>query len=382
MIGSVLHRRLRLSAPRVSASRTHQKSGTLRRAFTALAVLVTVLCGTSAKAQQPATDRVTLQPENSSSHITVPCDVLDYTADSIQIRLRTGGSVRTYPASEVADVETPQTEPHIRGLARFAQGRTAEASDAFQQALTVETRAWVRREILAMLVRCALMQGDTASAGDRFLAMLERHPQARHFHLIPLSWAPPEGDGSEPVESNLRNTARAWLLQPSEAARLLGASFLLGDADSSATAKSQLDKLAASPDRRIRQLAQAQLWRLRLTAPHLSRNELVHWEDRIESMPGSLRGGPYYVLGCAYLDRKEYDRAAAAFLWLPLVYDHDPNLAARACLQAAGALKRIGQDSEALTLYGEVVHRFRETSSAEQAASILQSSPQRPDTDP
>ena len=90
-------------------------------------------------------------------------------------------------------------------------------------------------------------------------------------------------------------------------------------------------------------------------------------------MPEDLRGGPYYVLGRAHFQRREYGPAAAALLWLPFVYYEDHHLAARACLEAADALSKLGQSTEATTLYREVAHRFRETPFANQAATILES---------
>jgi hypothetical protein len=62
-----------------------------------------------------------------------------------------------------------------------------------------------------------------------------------------------------------------------------------------------------------------------------------------------------------------------AFLWVPLVYDHDYQLSALASLNAADALNAIGQREEALAVYREIVVRYRQSSYAQDAAQILKS---------
>ncbi|HUG89234.1 MAG TPA: hypothetical protein VML55_00265, partial [Planctomycetaceae bacterium] len=136
-----------------------------------------VLAGANcAAAQQPVRDRVTLQLEGASSRTIIACTVLDYTGEEITIRTRPNQAARTYPASQVVEVQTPQTEPHMRGLDEFAGGRLESAAAAFEQALGEETRGWVRRDVLAMLVHCAYRRGDYVGATTRFLALTESDP--------------------------------------------------------------------------------------------------------------------------------------------------------------------------------------------------------------
>jgi TolA-binding protein len=104
----------------------------------------------------------------------------------------------------------------------------------------------------------------------------------------------------------------------------------------------------------------------------LPREEIERWQSRIDEMPERLRGGPLFLVGQAYLARGEKHRAAAAFLWLPTVYDQDAELAAVACVEAAKALADIGQKYEAALLYREAADRFPGTPPAEEAAGNLQ----------
>src|SRR5690606_7333131 len=130
--------------------------------------------------------------------------------------------------------------------------------------------------------------------------------------------------------------ALEWRAERGDVASLLTASALLKDAELGAAAEDVLRQLVSAVDRRISFLAQAQLWRKRLVdGGEFIPEELERWQSRIDGMPAELRGGPWYLLGQARRQRREHDRAATALLWLPLVYDDDHHLAARACFDAA-----------------------------------------------
>ena len=341
-----------------------------QRAVGGLVLAVAAMSGQTLSAQDQLPDKVILRSEDGSGRTTLSCRIVDYTGEAISIERKPRGRVLRYRASQVVEVQTPQTAAHVRALQDFKANRIEQARAGFEDALPEEERRWVRREILAMLVRCALHRGDYGLAGSRFLFLVRSDPHTRHFKLIPLVWAPHE------MTADLQNEARAWLAGSSEAVRLIGASLLLGGAAHGKAAQSELDQLATSADPRVRQLARAQRWRLELRAEDPSKLDIERWQSDIEEMPEDLRGGPYYVLGRAYLRRFRPDLAAMALLWLPLVYDHDRYLAARACLEAADALSRHGQKTEATNLYREVTTRFRDTPYAQEAASVLKNSSQ------
>lgn len=339
-----------------------------RRAAVALRVTgaLLLLAATSARAAaESGPDKVVLRPEGGSGRMILNGQILKYDGDVLRIRLNVGDRIQEFASSRVLRVETPQTEAHVRGLLRYRNERIDAAIKSLEEALDVESRPWVRRDIWALLVRCALRRGDSVSAGSWFLEMIGSDRSPRHFHVIPLVWRPPEDD------AELKRTARDWMADSSEVAQLLGAAALLHDAQQGEDARGLLEDLAVSADVRVRLLARAQLWRLQLGERRLSSGELEFWRARIEEMPEPLRGGPYYLLGKAYLQRQDYERAAATLLWVPLVYDHDHQLAGRACLQAADALRRIGQKDEAATLYREIAQRFAETPFAPRAKAAL-----------
>jgi hypothetical protein len=298
--------------------------------------------------------------------VIVRGEIVDYTGEVLKIRLKADSAVKVFPASEVLEVETPQTEWQRRGLQLLAQHDAVHARDELLFALDKEERSWVRRQILAALVRCALHEGDYVQAGTRFLALQKSDPKTRDFKLIPLVWAPQEVTGA------LREEAQTWLQSSSETAKLMGASFLFEDPKFHVLALATLKDLSTSTDRRLQMLAQAQVWRSRLSSTEISRIELQRWQIRIEWMEPGLRGGPYYLLGRGYLARREYEKGAMALLWIPLVHDDDPLLAARACLRAADALALIGERAAANNLYYEVAQRYAWTPFAQEARGNLQ----------
>jgi len=318
-----------------------------------------------------AEDRVVLQRANLSARVTITGIIEDYTGAEISIRTEAGEPLRTYPSAEVIEIQTAQTDSQTRGLRLLADGHSEEAVREFDQALKQEPRIWVRREILAALVRCGLRQGDWVAAGTRFLALVKSDPKTRHFSLMPLIWAP------ETISRDARGAARLWLDGATEPARLIGASLLYDDAEWGKEARSALKPLSSSADSRVRSLAQMQAWREEALRGSPGVRQTAQWQRRVDELPEELRAGPSFLLGRAYAALRDYEMAAAAYLWLPLVDDHDFRLAARACLDAGRALEAIGQTIEAHTLFLEVSERFADTPFAAEARAWMERAEQK-----
>jgi len=313
----------------------------------------------------PAQDKVILQRASLTARVTISGIVEDYTGVEVSIRAESDQALRTYPSADVVEIQTAQTESHTRGLKLLAAGQLEQAQAELEVALKREPRAWVRREILAALVRCGLRRGDYSNAGARFLAIMRSDPTSRHFRLIPLIWAP------ETLTRATIAEAQGWLNGNVDAGRLLGASLLYDDRELKPEARRALRELSASTDVRVRNFAQMQAWREEAYAGDHERRQIERWQKRVDELAEDFRAGPSYLLGRAYAARHDYEQAAAALLWLPLVDDHDFRLAARACLEAALALERIGQHAESQTLLQEVSTRFAETPFAEEARGLL-----------
>jgi tetratricopeptide (TPR) repeat protein len=257
----------------------------------------------------------------------------------------------------VIEVTTEYTPHHDRGRRLFAEGKIAEAKLELTAALNDEDRPWVRREILATQVKCALWNGDYHDAVARFLPIVESDAETFHFDLVPLCWT----DADPPA--SVRFDAREWIAPgATPLSKLIGASWLLSVADGSGEAEQVMRRLAREPDVRIQRLAQMQLWRLKLKKNgQIDPNEITRWDRFVEEIPRELRGGSYFVIGQAWKQRHEHERAARAFLWLPLVFDTDRWLSSRACYEAADSLNSLGDPTQAANLYSEVIFRYGDT---------------------
>jgi signal peptidase II len=329
-----------------------------------LAILAVAFAASAVSADDSFRDRVALRVKGRRTPLTLFCKVVDYTGRSITVR-NAAGMLRSYPTADVLDVQTPQTEAHVRGLLAFSRGDYKTARLSFQTALAEEPRDWMKRELRALLVRCALRTGDRKEAIEQFLALVDSDPSTQHFALVPLTWA------TEKLDAAQKTIAQGRLLGTKSAPRLIAASQLLFDPRFARQAEAALKQLRSDVDSRISRLAEIQLWRKALQRGHLLADEVADWKKVVARLPVKLRGGGNYLLGQAYLQQKNNERAAAALLWLPLVYDDDRQLAARASLEAAEALQEIGRTSEAVTLFREVRTRFADTEFAQEAAAQL-----------
>ncbi|GAB4135673.1 MAG: hypothetical protein Tsb009_02200 [Planctomycetaceae bacterium] len=348
--------------------RTTREESSVRRfrgKFVLVVCLVLLNISPPVHAQESLSDVVVLRSKRGSGRITVPCIISDYTGRRITIRTRPEGRRQSFPAEDVISVKTPQSRRHVQGLAAFTKQQFQEAQTHFEKALTLENREWVRREIVALLIRCAYQQNDFSSACTRFMALIKSDSHTRHVNLLPLIWQ------NRDLKQELKSQARQWLNEKETVPRLIGASILLFDRNWSNSAEITLVQLTRDSSRPFRELARMQLWRKKLRSQRVNSYLLKDWHSQVDALQESMRGGPYFLLGQAHRKLRENERAAAAFLWLPTVYDTDPHLASEACLQAADCLWAVGQKSEARTLYREVVVRFSKTAAAQEAKNQL-----------
>ena len=297
-----------------------------------------------------AQDRVTIRG-GAAGRIIVTGTIVDYVGRKITISV--GGSARSYPVSEVVQIETPQPAQQMRGLKLLDEGDFDGAQRELDAALKAEPRLWAKREILSQLVQCSLRRRDFVTAATRFKMLCDSDPTTRHFKLIPLIWTP------ERLPDASLQEARLWLEGSSDLLKLVGVSLLLDDPKSVKPVELILKDLLTNPDDRIRGMAKAQQWRKQI--PTINELQLEQLRLFVERQPEDLRAGPSFLLGRAYLVRSDFELAATAFLWLPLVDDSDHYLAARACLDAADALASSGRKAESLNLLQELKQRFADT---------------------
>ncbi|MDZ4685602.1 MAG: hypothetical protein SH850_11105 [Planctomycetaceae bacterium] len=327
-------------------------------------VVLWCLCATAAFAED-----VVIQPAASSSRVTVNGRIVDYTGRELTLETGVGAGIKRFPRAEVVAVTTPYREAHQRGLTLLAEGKPKEADAAFEAALDDETRAWVRRSLLAGQVNCAWWTGDYSRAASRFLPIAESDPETWYFGLMPLVW-------TEDVPASAKlSDARAWLRSPNSVARLLGASWLLTGTDRIAAEK-VLSDLASDTNRSVQRLAQAQLWRLRLENGPLPTIELRRWESTIQDAPPELRAGPLFLLGRGHVQRQDALDAAATWLWLPFEYPELRSLSAEAQQRAAEQLLAAGDQIGARALANEVGIHFADLPVAQRALKLLETASQ------
>jgi len=322
---------------------------------------------TNQPAQQQAAangqDVVYLSPAGErTGQIRLVGRVLEYTGRQLQIVLA-GGRQQTFPGQRVLRIETAVSAEQQEAERRMAAGRWAEAVALYSQARQNEPRAWVRRQITAQMVRCYQQLGRLEMAGEEFLVLVQSDPQTPYFERIPLAWT-----AVEPSPA-LYQAALRWLTRSDiPAAGLLGASYLLSGA-MRPQAVARLEQLVLGRDRRVAQLAMAQLWRVRLVTATTA--EVADWEKAVEQIPRNLRAGPYFVLGSAWAQKQQWQQAALAWMRIPILYSDHRRLAARALLRAADALERLDRPEKATPLLARLVQQYADLPEAAEAQDRL-----------
>ena len=329
------------------------------------AVLLAATCYTAAS----AADRVILPSGDDGGAGVITGEVLEYSSQGLVVRLANGRE-RKIAAERIERVEPQRSEAHATADDALARGDLGAAIDGYRQALSREPRRWVRRQLLAQLVGCYRRSGQVDLAGETFLVLARDDPASPHFACIPLAWSP------SPPNPALVSRATRWLEATDQpAAVLLGASHLLAT-QQRGDAAARLTDLSGSANPIIASLSAAQLWRTQTATATPA--DLSRWESAIENMPESVRVGPYFVLGLAYIQKGDADAAAMALLRVAFEYPQDRNLAAESLLRAGEILDRAGHADEALTLFRELGERYPDTPFAEQAARHAATTTQSP----
>jgi hypothetical protein len=298
-----------------------------------------------------AGDRLVVRRPGSLGRIELQGEIREYLGEEVTFQASPDGPIQTWRGPEVVLVEPDRQETHQRGRQSITTDPGQAAAD-LEQALSEESRPWVRREILSDLVRCALFQRQFGVAGSRYLAIETSDPETHHLEVIPLRWTP------EPPTRDDRSAAVKWLRSKSATANLMGASQLLLDPEFGSEAETTLRRIGRGDSLRLQPLAQ---WQLRRTEAFSGRprlSDLQYWQKSFDQLPVPLQAGPAYLVAEA-LDRRA-ESALAASYWLRLVTHEagDLRLLADSLERGAEALQTAGQTSEAAALRDERNRRF------------------------
>lgn len=291
--------------------------------------------------------------------------VMDYAAGTLLLRMKTSGSVRRFSSADIVSIETSRLQQHVAAEKQRLEGRYADAARSFGDALALEQRKWVQREILASLTRLHLRRGDRFAAARAFVELTNSDPKTHHRGLVPLYWNNDQPDAAAVTQ------ARVWTGSANYFARLIAASMLFNIPDERANAAKLMDEIAGS-GRGLADLARTQLWRVRLVeGKPINDTEIKLWRGRAALMKPDERAGPWFLIGQAHVQRLEHQDAAIAFLWLPLSYPLDWHLASEASFHAAVSMQKTGSLPDATNLYRETAERFSGTAHAKKARDLL-----------
>ncbi|MEX2168942.1 MAG: hypothetical protein WD851_06510 [Pirellulales bacterium] len=307
-------------------------------------------------------DTVTLAPAvPGASPYSAEGEILDFTGEKLILQGAAGGP-RTYAADRVLHVETKWNDKHRNARAAMDKHDHQSAIGLLTAAEREEQRVWVRRMIVAELVQSYAALGQWERAGDLFIALAQSDAATPAYRYAPLSWHATTAVRPE--------KARTWMARRDvPASVLLGASYLLTTTGDSQAAAQALRGLASQSDGQISALAEAQLWRLDLH--RVTAQDVERWEQRAGQFPETLRAGSDFILGEALARIGEHDRAALAYLRVPVLHAENRHLAARALVSAARAINMGGHSDEAQRLLTEVSTDFSDTPQRAEAQALL-----------
>lgn len=311
-----------------------------------------------------AEDVITLAPRpDDPGRIVLKGRVVDYTGGLLTYE-NSVGAQQSVPGKQVLTIQSTWNADHTAGDESWRRRDFLTAATKYQAASAAETRRWARRLIHSRLVACLRELDRWDQAAELFLALAKDDPATPYFATIPLPWTTIT---ASPV---LETKARTWSAdRTTPLVALLGSSFLLATPDR-AEALQRLRELSQSADARIAPLAEAQLWRAAAVTADAATIE--KWQQSLDKLPESLRAGPYLVVGRAWSQQNQPERAALNMLRVPILFgDEQPRLAAEALWSAGQALEQLTQAEQATGLYRELLRDFPQAATAAAARDRL-----------
>lgn len=329
----------------------------LQAGVTATICLLGVLVANSV-----AEDTVIIRSAPSEKERRLTGIVVDYTGGSLLLQHANGREEKISP-DHVVEVLGDWKESHQAADELFAAGDFAAAEAKYRQALRDEDRRWAQRRVLSQLTWCYRYLGRTDDAVKAFLPLYRDDSSTPYFKAIPLTWITGQ------AELDVERQANAWLQEKSSSAvRLVGASWALTSARR-ADAINVLREFVGDPDPRVVFLAEAQLWRTQVATS--TPEDVERWQQRIEMMPSTIRGGPYYVVGTAHSRHKRHEQAAINFMRTVILFPAERDLVPHALLATGRELETMDRATDAVGLYREILTKHQSDRVARDAESRL-----------
>ncbi len=280
------------------------------------------------------------------------------TGNIIEIR-RGGRQVERISLDDVTELQFLRSLAYEEGLASLQKNDFHAAIRSFEAARTMETRSWVICEIRASMAMAMLATAQFEEVIKQVEEISRLDPGTRHVTLLPLVW-----DERLPKDERCQSDPED-LKSASPARQLTAASSLLHDPQYQNTATDILTRLRSEGKPFLRELAEAQLWRLKLKHPErLRKADTTSWKTRTQEWSRDLRAGPEFLLGRGLLLQNDFDGAAMSFLWMPTMSPYDPAMSAFSLKEASAALQLAGRHTEAERVRSELITRFPGRSAA------------------
>lgn len=290
------------------------------------------------------TDQIVVRDGDSQRTKIIPGVIEDLAGHSLILR-RGGNAVEVFKLRDIEAIQFGKAVSFDEGLRHMQSHDWSLAVSSLQIAETTEPREWVVREIQAALAQSLRATGKFDECIKVVERIFEQDPNTRHLNALPLVW-----DERLPPEYRI-NVQPADLKSPSLLRQLVAGSALLQDPAHETAAAVVLQTLKTGPRAGIQQLAEAQLWRVRLLdSENIRPFEIGNWMQRVREFDKYQRSGPEFIIGRALLAVHDYDNASTSLLWMPLVAPLDPPTTAACTKEAIVALKQSGRIAEAAQL--------------------------------
>lgn len=293
------------------------------------------------------TDQVVVRKEGASRTRTYSGVIEDLSGQNVVFR-RNGNTVDVFRLKEVVTIRFSKSAEFDQGLRKIREQDWKAARDALQTAVVNEPRKWVVREIQASIAQSSRALGEFDACLEMVEKILKEDPMSRHSVELPLVW-----DERLPVRDRIQSPA-ADLKSTSHARQLTAASSLLQNPEHQDQAVATLQSLRKSLTGTMQDLAETQLWRLRLLQPQeLRESEVEQWSQRVRYLDRRTRSGPEFLIGRALLLTHDYDNAATSLLWMPLLEPLDPATTRASISDAIFSLESSGRTLDAEKLRAE-----------------------------
>jgi hypothetical protein len=316
--------------------------------LTYICIAALLILSSVSSAQEPplilpftTTDQIVMRDSNSRRTKVIPGVIEDLAGHSVVFR-RGGNAVEVFKLREIESIQFGKSGSFDEGLRHIQDRDWSRAIASLKIAETTEPREWVVREIQASLAEALRAAGKLDECTEVVEKIYESDPGTRHLNMLSLVW-----DERLPQEHRV-SLKPEDLKSPSLLRQLVAASALLQDPAHESAAAVVLTTLKTGPRAALQQLAEAQLWRLRLLHPETIRaSETALWMQRVRDFDKRQRSGPEFVIGRALLALHDYDNASTSLLWMPLVAPLDPPTTTACTKEAITALKQSGRVAEA-----------------------------------